>query len=361
MSAPPEPLPPTLISLLLEYITPPSLLAPLPPHLLSSPLAQRHHFLHISPHDPAQYLAWPSDLVPNAQQLAVHLLESIHTPLYHSVYTIRYTADAESSFAHVAVSTQDPPGLRLVFQWAPDGWKFHNLALMPFPTNSHDSVHDLLTSKPHDSLDDVDSNEHDSYWDAYAHSDDSDDQRAVAKSKTESEQDTEDAYWAQYSTVHGSADSARPTPPIITRKFENDRVILDFPSHHTFSVYNPLAPPSPRRLADLLANVSPRAPSPPLNGSDSGFDSASFSEKVTSPSVSLPLPELSSASRTTMMYTPSMHVSSAVEKTPDVDVVLKDTIRGVYHLWRARRVIDSSNSDKDREEFLEIVRQALTI
>ncbi|KAG6902875.1 hypothetical protein C0995_010044 [Termitomyces sp. Mi166 len=355
----PERLSPPLISLVLEYIAPPSLLAPLPPHLISNPLAQRHHFLRITPDSPAHYLAWPSDLNPNAQQLAVDLLESLPTPLHLPVYTIRYTADPESSFAHVAISTQNPPGLRLVFQWASsDGWKFHNLALMPFPPDSYHSVRDILPYRPHDDPAIVDGDEHDPYWDAYGQSDDSDDQEVVTKSNAESEQDTEDAYWAQYSTVHGSADSTRHTPLPLTRKLENERVVLDYPCHRTSSVYNPLAPPSPSTLARLLANISPRPPSPPLDGSDSGFDSASLSPKM-SPQ---PLSQLPSALPSIETDTPSFQTSSSptVERTDDESrLALKDTIRGVYRLWRNRTVLDLSTLDDDHEEFLEIVRQAL--
>lgn len=331
----PEPLSQALVALVLEYIAGPVLA--LPAHLISAPLAQRHHFLHITPDQPAQYLAWPSDLHPNAQQTAVHLLQSLHSPLQHPVYTIRYTADAESSFAHVPVSTHDPPGLRLVFQWSPDGWKFHNLALMPFPPNTHDSVYDI-PDRPSDS-----------YWDAYAHNDD---QESI----------TEDAYWAQYSTVHGpsrsffrwpyssilgSADSGRPTPPAASRQLENERVVVDYPFHRTSSPYNPLAPPSPGRLARLLANVSPRPPSPSLDGSDSGFDSASPSEDTMKSSFQAVVhaPPLLSNSA----------ASSAVMPDNESQVALKNTIRGLYQLWKTSKVTDS----KDREEFLEIVRQAL--
>ncbi|KAG6885281.1 hypothetical protein C0993_003712 [Termitomyces sp. T159_Od127] len=330
----PEPLPQTVVALVLEYIAGPAFPGPLPGHLVSTPLAQRHHFLHITPDQPAQYLAWPSDRQPDAQQTAVDLLQSLQTPLQHPVYTVRYTADAESSFAHVPIATPNPPGLRLVFQWSPDGWKFHNLALMPFPPNTNDSVHEIRDDPP------------DSYWDAYAHNDDQGDA-------------TEDAYWDQYSTVYGqsrssshmshsslpgSADSERPTPPTTVQKRENARVVVDYPYHRTSSPYNPLAPPSPGRLSRLLANVSPRPPSPPLD-SDSGFDSASPSEEKTRSS-------LPSAS-----HRPA--VSSTVIADNDSRTALKNTVRGLYQLWRVNKVADSSASDKDREEFLEIVRQAL--
>ncbi|KAG6857587.1 hypothetical protein H0H87_000186 [Tephrocybe sp. NHM501043] len=376
---PSEPLSPTAISLVLEYIAPPSLLAPLPPHLISDSLAQRHRFLNITPDDPSQYLAWPSDSIPNAQQLAVDLLESVQKQeSHHPVYPVRYTTDPESAFAHAAISTQNPPGLRLVFQWAPsDGWKFHNLSLMPFPPNSCESVHDMIAYRPYDFLHEpsVADEQRGSYWDAYDLSDDEDDQRANGHSKPEHESGTEDAYWAQYSAVHGSGDSARPTPPTVNRNLDNERVILAYPDHRTSSAYNPLAPPSPKVLATLLANLPPRTSSPHLlDDSDSGFGSASVSNNSTSlplspasrPSEVASSSDVPSALLSTAMYTPSLQMSSAASQaakntTVDDDArrAVKDTIRGVYRLWKAGKVIDSAMVDEDKEEFLDIVRQAL--
>ncbi|KAG6842632.1 hypothetical protein C0991_000159 [Blastosporella zonata] len=370
----PETLLPTAISLVLGHIVPPSLLAPLPPHLISNPLAQRHRFLNISPHQPAQYLAWPSDSNPNAQQSAVDLLEDPSNLPHHPQYTVRYTSDPESSFAHAAISTHHPPALRLVFQWASDGWKFHNLALMPFPPNSYESIQEIITHRPLDFLDEPsvpdDDDERDAYWDAYGLGDDIDDHTGIKHFKPEHEPATEDAYWARYSSVHGSGDSTRPTPPTVNQKLDNERVILSYPHHCTSSAYNPLAPPSPKALASLLANLLQRAPlPPPLDDSDSGFGSASTSDGSTSYPVSpsfhasdiVSSPDASSALLSVATYTPSLQTPDEHDFTRDHEArhALKDTIRGVYCLWKTGRVIDSPAVDGDREEFLEIVRQAL--
>ncbi|KAG6851041.1 hypothetical protein H0H93_002933 [Arthromyces matolae] len=339
-----DPLSPALIAIILDYIVPPSLLAPLPAHLISPALAQRHHFLAISTDDPAQYLSWPSDLHSHPQQTPVDLLECLSQSIHPAAYSVCYTSDSESSFAHVYIPTQKPPGLRLVFQWASsNGWKFHNLTLMPFPPNSHENVRDVLEKNPPQSNDD-----HDSYWDAYGRGDDDeDDTPELTNPEQDSEQTTEDAYWAQYSTIHGSADSTRPTPPSTTRKLENERVIADYPHPRTLSPYNPLEPPSPARLASLLADIS-QCPSSPAfqldEDADSGFESASGTSQ---PFVAISPPSI-------LLSTEPLNVS-----TPEVDVTseaLKLTIRGVYSLWRAGL---SSVSDSDHERFLDIARQAL--
>ncbi|KAF5367233.1 hypothetical protein D9615_010670 [Tricholomella constricta] len=380
LEARPEPLLPTDISLVLEYIAPPSLLSTLPPHLISNSLTQRHRFLHLSPDTPADYLAWPTDSQPNAQQNAIDLLEDFQKPLDDHVYPVRYTSDAESAFAHVDISSSvDPPGLRLVFQWnPPDGWKFHNLAFMPFPTNSYESVKDIVVYEPHDFLVEppmapVDDVERDSYWDAYglSESDDLQDQSGFNKPNVDLEAGTEDAYWAQYSAVHGSGDSTRPTPPTVNQKLAEDRVIIAYPGHRTSSAYNPLRPPSPSTLAFRLANISPRVASPPFvddsdSGSGSGSDSGGSSSSPTAspPShTSMFSSSLLSIDTHTSASDISFDISPVVEQPLGVNNesrdALKDTIRSVFRLWHAGRVISSPTLNGDKEEFLNVVRQVI--
>ncbi|KAG5634803.1 hypothetical protein H0H81_000714 [Sphagnurus paluster] len=373
----PEPLLPTTVSLVLDYICPPSLLSPLPPHLISLALSQRHRFLHISTDDPAQYLAWPTESHPDTQQTAIHLLESLPKPVDGREYPVRYTSDEESAFAHVAISSLDPPGLRLVFQWSPsEGWQFHNLTLMPFPQDSYDSLNDAIIYEPHDFLDEpplaaIDDDERDSYWDAYGLSDDDLDHPSSKNSKEAGEQETEDAYWAQYSAVHGSGDSTRPTPPSMNQKLAAEERVFIYPGPRTSSVYNPLQPPSPNTLACRLANLSPRAESPPFaDESDSGSGSHSGSAASTSPTAS-PTSHASVLSSSTDFpssllsvdtHTPGSDAGSAISPPDhphdDSREALKDTIRSVYRLWRAGKVISSPTTD-DSEEFLEIVRQVI--
>jgi hypothetical protein len=194
---------PESIAVILQYILPPSQLSPLPPHLLSSSLLQRHHFLKISPDQPASYLAWPSDS--DDHHTAVCLLEDYQCPIddrLYSSFPIRYTSDPESAYAHVSISMEHSPGIRLVFQWnTPDGWKYHNLALMPFPSNSFELLQDALQSQhfPAEAGDQVDTDL--SYWDAYTGSDDS--QSVPPIEVADYQHGAEDHYWSQYAAIHG--------------------------------------------------------------------------------------------------------------------------------------------------------------
>jgi len=249
------PLLPHSINLLLQYISPPSQLdAPLPPHLISKSLLQRHHFLHLTPdHDPTPYLCWPS---PHQQQ-AIHLLESfqpIHDDQFSS-FPIRYTSDPENTYAHVRITPDDQSGLRIIFQWdQDDGWKYHNASLMPFPPLSHSSLHDAASNtlypsngqSQHDFLQDHapsirpghehSSHDDDSYWNAYGQDHEHDAAPIFDLSKDDPHAATEDAYWAQYASVQGlsslsshishpnptsppgSGDSTMPSPQTQNRK-----------------------------------------------------------------------------------------------------------------------------------------------
>lgn len=192
------------IALILEYIHPPSQLDIIPPHLLSSSLLQRHHYLQLSPHHPASYLAWPSD----SNDLVIRLLELFQRPIddrLYSSFSVRYTSDPESAFAHVSILPEYSPGLRLIFQWgSPDGWKYHNIALMPFPPNSSESLHDPHVHPMIDGQLDLDS----PYWDAYAYSDDS---QFQPPTKADPQQDAEDSYWSQYAAIQGKHISKFPS------------------------------------------------------------------------------------------------------------------------------------------------------
>ena len=197
----PTPLTPEIIALTLHYIVPPSQLSLLPPHLISSSLLQRHHFLNISPDNPDSYLAWPSD----DRHLAIRLLEHFQKPIddrLYSSFPIRYTSDPESAYAHVSILPELTPGLRLIFQWNnPDGWKYHNIALMPFPSHSSESLQDLLLLQS-DTTTLV--NQLDTYWDAYTHPDDSQSSSAIVVTRSDP---AEDSYWSQYAAMQGDYNS----------------------------------------------------------------------------------------------------------------------------------------------------------
>lgn len=136
-------------------------------------------------------------------------------------YPIQYTSDAEYTFAHVALPPAGPEGeaVRLVFQWDIEGWKFHDIRLMPFPADSSPSLneafsgaatHPALSSSPASSaesynpygFDNDDNSDDDDYWNAYGASDSDSPHLGLQLSKDD-ETDSEDAYWARYSSVQG--------------------------------------------------------------------------------------------------------------------------------------------------------------
>ena len=226
------------LHVLLQYISPPSQLThPIPPHLLSKPLSQRHRFLHLTPEHPDDYLCWPSS--PEKKARIIDLLETRSRPLGDdppSIYPVQYSFDGEDFFAHVDLSGDAKQGPRVILQWDESGeWTYHNTDLMPFPPGSRVALGDVLIPSPplnpvslqmlsrpsylHSFEADgihVDSDD-DDYWNAYGATDIGDShygQSAPAAAKDAVS--SEDAYWAQYASVHGKfavLQISDPPPP----------------------------------------------------------------------------------------------------------------------------------------------------
>lgn len=217
----PTPLSPSTVQVVLQYLSPPSQLdQPLPPYLLSKSLLQRHHFLSISPDDPQEYLCWPTSR--EQAPKAIEFLDAIPVPAGDDAprnFPVNYSFDGEYMYAHVDVSHDNTPGARLVFQWdEDDGWKYHDAGIMPFPPNSQASLMDVLQTKPSihqpaaanpvDSFnsygfDSEPSSDDDDYWNAYGSQDALDESEKDLLSSSSDAVGTEDAYWAQYASVHG--------------------------------------------------------------------------------------------------------------------------------------------------------------
>lgn len=221
----PSPLSPNVVHVLLQYISPPSQLThPIPPHLLSKNLLQRHHFLHITPEQPDEYLCWPSHPEKNIRVL--EFLEARPRPIdddQPTAYPVQYSFDGEDFFAHVDLSGDTGEGARSILQWDESGeWKYHNSDLMPFPPGARPNLEDVLVPppipnpvslhtfsttsypRPFAAKDFQDDSGDDDYWNAYGATDIGDSHYgdggpASAKDAGSSE----DAYWAQYASVQG--------------------------------------------------------------------------------------------------------------------------------------------------------------
>ena len=196
------PILPSTVHRILAHISP--LEDPLPPSLVSKPLLKRHHFLGLTLDDGAEYLAWPSSSDPS------RLLRLLEGPLRDlgAHINAQYTADSEELLAHVCISSD----LRLVFLWEEEnGWQYHNLATMPFPSHSIEDFNDAhsLYSKSDflsESAYEVavsGSDDDDSYWNSYGQQDNS--SHHPSASKPPEDIASEDAYWARYSTIQGTS------------------------------------------------------------------------------------------------------------------------------------------------------------
>jgi hypothetical protein len=212
------------IDLILQYISPPSQLArPIPPHLLSRSLLQRHALLEISPQDPSAYLSWPS----SDSDRAIQHLESLQMPLDEQAqdFLVGYTVDPERAYAHAHVKPTGDDGLRLVFEWdGEESWKYHDSTVMPFPPGTRPFLDDPAARAASDSVSSPTSgvervkgatsdgeDDDDDYWNSYGAEDDSGIKLSSSTSKGEADV-SEDAYWAQYAAVQGMI-SVTPLQP----------------------------------------------------------------------------------------------------------------------------------------------------
>lgn len=308
----PEAAPPALpshtVTLLLSYLSP--LESPLPPHLLSEPLRQRHHFLGLggtfeSAEDVAAYISWPSSVThENITSHIVKLLSDLPPPDTFDplvAYPTKYSCDGETVYAHSHVSQKSSSravdnDLRLVFRWEAgegqgfvrghdghttnaDGWKFHDAKPMPFPQGVYDTPQDAINTvrptggvtsiinaesrgasapKLDRGLDDaLQSDDDDDYWNSYGQSSSNDEHESqgfARASGSRNDPNSEDAYWARYASVHGMG------------SFLNNIPSLSFALPGTADSTRPSPPVSRRKLHD----PSQPLPAPSNDGYSTG-------------------------------------------------------------------------------------------
>ncbi|EED79579.1 predicted protein [Postia placenta Mad-698-R] len=340
------------------------------------------------------------------------LLENLPRPIDDAepgAYATRYTSDDENAYAHVAVHSEHE-GLRLIFEWDDsDGWKYHNAAMMPFPSDSCLNVQQVLEgSGKHsqhlptfnhgsgqlENFDEADND--DDYWNAYGSQDDRasfDDRRHTTGKDVDGA--TEDAYWARYSSVHGTADSTQPSPPpqpkrrlhsvyspagdgihsprplpVPTRSYHGlEDALPILPSAiRQPDLHSKWDPASPRALAQRLANVSAR-PSPwpsrartpdvvvePL-GSDNASSTVGGSEGS---AASASLQGSQGTSDGQQLQQAAFRESEldlsdrGKEGMHEAIVSLQEGIQGIWKLWRASRPGSAGFSEvNDKDIFVE--------
>ncbi|KAH8835817.1 hypothetical protein DL96DRAFT_1666448 [Flagelloscypha sp. PMI_526] len=352
-----------------QYIK--ELTMPIPDDMLSISLRQRHHFLSISFSDPESFLCWPD---PSAEPSdLIHSIQSTDLDPEAPVFLgLRYSADVEHLYAHVALNHR----VRLVFMWDPPSseWKYHNAAPMPFPAAaSHTSLDRALvhmqgvspdvavanqatpssSSRPSSSegmAPSFDISTHsdeeggdDAYWNAYGDDESEDELGHSSRRQPSAGNDlSEDAYWAQYSSVQGTADSTIPSPvplPPSKRRLlephsQEASTSSDYPiESHTDSPAT--------ALADRLANLAPFP-----DKSTTVFTEDSRVSSIGDFALStLPRPE-------TIVPPLQNGLFKADTAPPPADRAVQDSIRGIYTLWKA-------TGGSTEEDFLRLVKLSL--
>ncbi|CEL57956.1 hypothetical protein RSOLAG1IB_02701 [Rhizoctonia solani AG-1 IB] len=382
----PTPIASHTISLALEYLLPPS---ELPTHLISRPLLQRHHFLSISPTDAAAYLCWPRPGADPEKSVAAleHLAAQDHEWLVRTA-EIRYQPQSSSSDS-VQARVWLGNTVQLVFVWEEDqdgaGWRYFDADYQPLPSNCSSTLTPALQVTP--SEQDQEQNiSADDYWAGY---DSGSSPRSPRIPERELGVDDEDAYWASYGAVHGSADSTVPSPAPQKKRLgawgreelpweeqaELDAQVWDADdtaSRHGLGVTilsnsRPPTPPTmPNRNLVLATQIPPPqqiAPLPDLNHrnwtsppSSLSAPFSALSEPDDAPLDEGPNPE-DSETKDNKISAP-VPVLPSSSKTPSAaDTGLSNAIKGMYAMWRTSR--QDASSEESRQAFMELVQGAL--
>jgi hypothetical protein len=281
--------------------------------------------------------------------------------------------------------------VQVIFHYdSEEGWQYHDTISMPFPLSACSTIEEavskmtytssLLERAVDGSRDGTSSpNSEEAYWDGYASSNSSpipfDSKLPNAAGDSTS---AEDNYWASYSKVHGTADSEVPSPVNLTHQLHQ---IQDAARSH-FQAYEDGGgslglvgyeedPYDMRELGEneegieeggriLSALPPPRIPSPASFGSilEEKLLEVSLNTPPREPEDEEEMQEEFGGSREALdIAEASQDVPAArvtQDKAADEDDGLRDMIRGVYKMWRARTV-----APQDPTTFMQFVAQSL--
>ncbi|KAH8988834.1 hypothetical protein EDB92DRAFT_2089513 [Lactarius akahatsu] len=394
------PIPLYTINLILQYICPPSqLITPIPSNLLSLSLLQRHRLLDITLTDTSSYLTWPS----SGRDRAIQHLESLPMPLDELApdFLVGYAADTEHAYAHVHVKSTGDDGLRLVFEWdGEESWKYHDSNVMPFPPGTHQSLSDAVAGAdtitipvpeskgPKSGNGGDDTDDDDDYWNSYGAEDAYSMQPSPSVGRDEVDA-SEDAYWARYASVQGSADSTVPSPVHkTTRKLQAPHEVSHAETLPILTadirsrLRDPKAPPSPNTLARRLTALSPRPViTSPLSagfsepGPEDDIPDAT-DDDTESPSslVGEKTPwETGTVEKNQEEPVPAFNQITNLSSRHGVDqdddgLAVQDAVRGLFWLWKTtrrgstpERTGESSFDEHDRADFLQLVGRAIAV
>ncbi|CUA73997.1 hypothetical protein RSOLAG22IIIB_01518 [Rhizoctonia solani] len=380
----PTPLASHTISLALQYLLPPS---ELPTHLISRPLLQRHNFLSISPSDAAAYLCWPHPNADAEKSVAAleHLATQDHEQLVRSA-EIRYQPQASSSDAAQA-RVWLGNAVQLVFIWEEDqdgaGWRYFDADHRPLPSNCSHTLTPALQVTPPEQDQERDVVSADDYWAGY---DSGSSPRSPRIPERELAADDEDAYWASYGAVHGSADSTVPSPGPQKKRLDAwGREELPWEEHAELDAqaWDAEEPTSRHGLGVTILSDS-RPPTPPTMPTRTIV----LATQTHQPQQIAPLPDLNHRNWTSPPSSLSAPFSALSEpddapldeepknepedsgvkddgdsapasiKIPNaIDTGLSSAVKGMYAMWLTSR--QDVNSEETRQAFMELVRDVL--
>lgn len=302
----PHPIPPHIYALTLQYIVPPQ--APLPPHLISTALQQRHYFLNVSHHeDPYEYFLWPKSLEDGVGKRLADIPHEDDRPMR----TITYLHSPEG-LLQCRVGLGDELQVVFTFEESSSGdeessWRYHDVIVARPASEGFPTLAAAL--KAHEDSEETEEDENRKAADFWSGWDDADDTPGVVSTKPpETAGKEDDAYFAQYSDVITSI-------PDLTVSSQSQRNSLisysDLPQIPTEG-YNT---PARRTTGSSTTSDVHRTPLVPR----------------------APLPE---------------HPEESMALLPEDEAVLS-IIRGAYTLWKRTRPLG------DHAEFLDLASRAI--
>ncbi|KZT57389.1 hypothetical protein CALCODRAFT_555359 [Calocera cornea HHB12733] len=389
MPAPPYNLPEHTVQLTLQYLLPP--VPPLPPHLLSNPLRQRHLLLHTSD---GSYFCWPSSCASPDRLLS--LLESL------SSSDLPPSRISKPAYAlpdeHTLLACVDIGGLvRLVWRWECDRheWGYHDAMLLPAPIGTpvfpHADVKEALYSLPRntflerfgdasptaptDPLEDGtirpgrDAPAAADYWAGYGSRSPS--PEAMRGAGGSDDEGGDDAYWASYGQVGGTADSTVPSPVNPERLLARQVGGAESEGERKSDVHL-LAPETTRKRPREGEQASERTVGGERGaerGGEPKRSEISLNSVPPSPVRSFPLQPsaAAAASSSSMRYPrpdgpPGSYLSSGYPGPPEdgEDKALEDALRGLWRMYvgKGREGPGIRACEHERERFLAAARRA---
>ena len=375
----PIPLAQSTIVSALQFLIPPSVHG-IPSSILSRQLRNRHHFLSVSPDEPAAYFCLNPD---HPSQDTTKVLSTLHELADQNMEdlarSIRYSTDGEDLLSHVI--TADPGSIQFVFIWeTPDandtsekiGWKY--LDVKPASSSSllYNTLQEAEEARVRANTKTTLTREasgnsiaDDSYWSAYENV-----APAVSNGRTaflngllrnesgaglsrgSASPRREEAYWDRYGYGSDDDDGVDAPPPIsiAPAPVEADpRVFGQMPTQTSKF--------SPEALSEALAlHIQPElVPSSDITrGVTVSLNTPPSKDQIvqlaSEPSSPLQAPSFSEASAT------GSNITSIGEKA------VTDATRGIYNLWRNTRNPQGSengSTSEEKEKFLELVTRAL--